>query len=408
MQRKILPIFILSFILFACGKEQENITEEPANGEPTLMWLSTAGNKIVDETSNAVILRGVNLPGLEWDKSGAGINESEVNYICQTWKVKIIRLPFNQDWILNDAGYYDLFDRVIGWIVNNGAYVLLDLQWQDTAVKIPPIPNEQAVDMWKMIANRYKNNPAVLYDIHNEAHDTSWQAWRNRASEIIEAIRSVHTKALIFVSGLDWAYDLRGWGTTPLPYAHIVYSSHPYPFKGEPWAWDKYFGDVATKLPVFIGEFGGGSQDLEWGRQLLTYMEQKDLGWTAWAWSASPFLVGNDRRTPTEFGQLVRNALLQDSDENPQYLKISDIQVLYIAQDRATVNWKTNVEADSKVRYGFTAAYGDSVYAPVMLTSHTIKLTGLLPSTTYHFQVVSQDNLGVRGISSDSTFVTAP
>ncbi len=400
-------LFFLSVFLF-CDQGQKDTSTHPQGETPTMVWLHTVGNKIVDEKDNQVILHGVNLPGMEWDKTGAGINEAEIDYICQVWKARIIRLPFNQEWILTDQAYNMLFDKIIGWIIKNGAYVLLDLQWQDTSVKIPPIPNEQAITMWKLIAERYKNNPAVLYDIHNEAHDTSWEAWRRRASEIIEGIRSVHPRALIFVSGLDWAYDLRGWGVQPLPYENIVYSSHPYPFKAEPWAWDKYFGNVANSLPVFIGEFGGEAKDLEWGRQLLRYMEQKRLGWTAWSWSASPFLVGNDRRTPTEFGQLVYNTLIRFSNQEPSYLVISDVKVLYIAQDRATISWLTSIESDSKVRYGLSTAYSDSAYAPVMLKSHSLKLAGLQSATTYHFQVISQDLLGARAASRDSTFTTLP
>lgn len=408
MRLPLIVSLIFLGIFLSCDSAQKDITSQPPQNAPLFLWLRTAGNKIVDENDNSVILRGVNLPGMEWDKTGAGINESEINYICQVWKARIIRLPFNQEWILTDNAYNALFDKIIGWIVKNGAYVLLDLQWQDTSVKIPPIPNEQSISMWKILAERYKNNPAVLYDIHNEAHDTSWEAWRKRASEIIEGIRSVHPKALIFVSGLDWAYDLRGWGLQPLPYENIVYSSHPYPFKGEPWAWDKYFGDVSDKLPVFIGEFGGEAKDLEWGRQLLSYLDRKALGWTAWAWSASPFLVGSDRRTPTEFGQLVYNALIHYSQLEPDSIIISNIQVLYISQDRATITWQTNIDSDSKVRYGLSAVYTDSVYAPVLLKTHTIKLSGLRPATNYHFQVVSQDRHGTSAMSNDSTFTTLP
>ena len=145
----------------------------------------------------------------------------------------------------------------------------------------------------------------------NDRPLTTWSAWRGRASGIIEAIQEVHPKALIFVSGLDWAYDLRGWGNDPLPFTNIVYSTHPYPFKGEPWAWDKYFGDFVDKFPLFAGEFGGEENDLDWGTQLLAYFEKKEMGWTAWSWVDQPRLTENDQRTPTAFGNLVRTALLK-------------------------------------------------------------------------------------------------
>jgi hypothetical protein len=156
-----------------------------------------------------------------------------------------------------------------------------------------------------------------------------------------------------------------------------------------------------------VGEFGGEEKDLVWGSRLLDYLARKGLGWMGWSWSDWPYLTENDRRTPTAFGMLVKNALWRHAGLSPQTLTISDVQVLYITSDRATVNWKSNLPSDSKVRYGLSVAYTDSAYAPVLLTSHTIKLTGLRPSTTYHFQAVSRDVLGNVAASADSTFTTA-
>lgn len=304
---------IVIMLILAClqGCVNEKAASVPG---PALSWLHTEGNQIVDESVVAQVLRGVNRSGLEYNKKGNKISLNEVIYIIKEWKAQIIRLPFNQDWYTNDVRYRKFMDKVIGWIAGQGAYVMLDLQWQDTIAKITPIPNKAAIDMWKDVALTYKDNPAVLYDLHNEVHDTTWAAWRERASQIIEAIQSVHPKALIFVSGLDWAYDLRGWEEQPLPYNNIVYSSHPYPFKGEPWAWDEYFGNLADKAPVFLGEFGGGASDLEWGEKLLAYFDAKNLGWAAWSWVDQPHLTQKDRRTPTEFGMLVKNALLKHAE----------------------------------------------------------------------------------------------
>jgi hypothetical protein len=391
--------------MIVCKSDSQSPTE-PEPVTPPLSWLYTDNNRLVNEEGEMMVLRGVNRSGLEYDKQGNGMDKEEIDYICQVWKAQIIRIPFNQEWIITDTQYDNFLDQVISWIVANNAYVLLDLQWQNTQVKIPPIPNEEAVDMWKILAERYKENPAVLYDIHNEAHNTTWAAWRARAIEIIEGIRSVHSRALIFVSGLDWAYDIRGWGQNPLPYDNIVYATHPYPFKAEPWAWDKYFGDYVDDIPIFVGEFGGWDEDLEWGTRILDYFDQKQLGWTAWSWVDQPFLTEFDRRTPTAFGNLVYNALLRHSLVDSAQLEISNIQINFVTDSKATINWETNREADSRVNYGLTVNYTDSVYAPVMLTTHTMKLTDLQSGTTYHFQIVSRDQVGWSVFSGDSTFTT--
>lgn len=308
MRKCIFPVtvLVLAILVMYTGCMKSN-----QKSNHTLPWLHTQGNRIVNADDEPVMLCGVNRSGLEYNKRGEGISLEEVTYIRNNWKAQIIRLPFNQDWITNDMSYEAYFDTVIGWVNNNDMYAMLDLQWENTKVRIPKIPNIESVDMWKMLATKYKDNPGVLYDIHNEAHDTTWDAWRERASQIIEGIQSVHPKALIFVSGLDWAYDLRGWQEQPLPYDNIVYSTHPYFFKGEPWAWDEYFGDFSETRPVFAGEFGGGKDNLEWGSKLLDYFAQKQIGWTAWSWQDQPHLTLDDRRTPTEFGELVKQALIK-------------------------------------------------------------------------------------------------
>ncbi len=404
--RKVWLFFLTAMVMLMAGCKENGTEPAPTDEVETLSWLHTLGNQIVDEQGNAMILRGVNRSGLEYDKTGAGISRAEIDFICTDWKAQIIRIPFNQDWINHDPDYVDFLDEIIGWIIGNGAYVLLDLQWQDAETRIPPIPNEQAVEMWQFLAGKYQDHPGVLYDIHNEAHDVSWDAWRNRASEIIEGIRAVHEKSLIFVSGLDWAYDLRGWGANPLPYDNIVYSTHPYPFKWEPWAWDKYFGNYTDDFPVFAGEFGGGESDMEWGRQLLSYFDLKRMGWTAWSWSNEPYLTESDRRTPTSFGNLVRSALIRHAVADTALFTLSNVQVQFLGTDRATVTWITSAESDSRVRYGLTTAYSDSVYAPVLLSSHSMKLTGLSPSTVYHFSVESTDFYSNTVTSRDSTFQT--
>ena len=56
----------------------------------------------------------------------------------------------------------------------------------------------------------------------------------------------------------------------------------------------------------------------------------------------------------------------------------------------ATITWTTNPGADSLVNYGTSSSYtASSTYNGTYVTSHSVSLTGLTASTTYHFQVVS-------------------
>ena len=310
---------------------------ELSNGLPPLR---TSGNRIVNAaTGAAVLLRGLNRSGLEYagpDEqgflSGASISRTEIEVIAREWRCNIIRLPFNQDFVLRHSGeeYQKALDQVIYWASLFGAYTLLDLQWLDAdriyggdRNFVAPLPNQSSIALWTTLARRYKDEPAVLYDLFTEPHDrlnddpfplnkedgttypasqrtvtmAEWQPW---ARTLTGAIRAENPDALVFIAGTNWAYDLRGM---PMDLPNVVYATHVYAEKGNDWP--AAFGDLSATVPVFVGEFGG--TDLDFGRRLMKYMQDLGIGWAAWSWFNEPFLVSRYAVTP--FGDLVRRQL---------------------------------------------------------------------------------------------------
>jgi len=211
---------------------------------------------------------------------------------------------------------------------------LLDLQWLDAQRIyggdrnfVAPLPNLESVTLWTTLADRYKDEPAVLYDIFTEPHDrlpddpyplnkedgttypsrqfavtmAMWQPW---ARQLASAIRTQNARSLIFIPGVDWAYDLGGM---PMDLSNAVYSTHVYSNKGTDWA--DAFGTLAETVPVFVGEVGGEDNpgDLDFVSKLAAYLEQRGIGWAAWSWFNDPLLV--KRYAPTKFGALVRQQL---------------------------------------------------------------------------------------------------
>jgi endoglucanase len=313
-----------------------------------LARLATAGNRIVDTSTGApVLLRGMNRSGLEYagpDEqgflSGAAISRSEIRHIVQDWGCKVIRLPFNQDFVLRGRGgcsgeeYQGALDQVIYWASLFGAYTLLDLQWLDAdriyggdRNFVAPLPNMQSIELWALLARRYSDEPAVLYDIFTEPHDrlnddpyplnreegttypasrrlvtmAEWQPW---ARKLTSAIRSESPDSVVFISGINWGYDLRGM---PMDLANAVYSSHVYSDKG--MNWPDAFGNLSQTVPVFVGEFGADDTPagLDFIRRLGEYVRQLGIGWAAWSWYDKPFLI--NRYAATQFGDIVRQQL---------------------------------------------------------------------------------------------------
>jgi endoglucanase len=347
----------------------------PADLSFGLAPLTAVGARIVSTTTGEPVrLCGVNRSGLEYAEPDAsrdflaavGITEDEIATIARDWGARIIRLPFNQDFVLHGrrgrtaADYLDALDRVVAWAARHGCYTLLDLQWLDadrvfgmnadyTWNRVPPLPDARTADAWATLASRYRDEPAVLFDLFNEPHDplpddsavldgvspegvvhpldhrrvrmTEWQPW---ARHLIATIRAEHPASLIFVSGIRWAYDLRGMplasASDATPVENVVYSTHVYPWcRTGPLSWGSYeqdwhraFGHLAGRVPLFVGEWGGTADHVEWGTRLMRYLDTHRIGWTAWSWADWPHLVVDCRAcdyAPTSFGALVHAAL---------------------------------------------------------------------------------------------------
>ena len=86
---------------------------------------------------------------------------------------------------------------------------------------------------------------------------------------------------------------------------------------------------------------------------------------------------------------------------------ISGVAASGITSSEATIVWTTNEPADSRVNYGLTTAYGtNTTLDGTLVLSHSQTLTGLAPSTLYHYRVRSRDAASLLTISTDFTFTT--
>ncbi|MGH9628416.1 MAG: fibronectin type III domain-containing protein [Bryobacteraceae bacterium] len=76
-----------------------------------------------------------------------------------------------------------------------------------------------------------------------------------------------------------------------------------------------------------------------------------------------------------------------------------------ITSTSARITWITNVSATTVIRFGLTRTYDAVTSGPSNVTTHSWYLSGLAPSTTYHFQVCSTS--GTEACSADKTLTTA-
>jgi len=85
---------------------------------------------------------------------------------------------------------------------------------------------------------------------------------------------------------------------------------------------------------------------------------------------------------------------------------ISNIQIVDVGSNTATITWITNESANSFVQYGIDENYGSTQGEYGTRTSHSVTLNGLLSDITYHFKIRSTNSSDLEGVSEDDTFTT--
>jgi len=82
--------------------------------------------------------------------------------------------------------------------------------------------------------------------------------------------------------------------------------------------------------------------------------------------------------------------------------------VVDITATTARVTWATDEISSSGVRYGrYYAFVGQEIEDSVLVTNHSVTLSGLNPSQTYHYVVFSRDASGNTIFSTETVFTTA-
>jgi hypothetical protein len=333
--------------------------------------LHVVGNRILDASGHAVRLCGVNTACMEWSSDGEGHVLETVRVAIKDWHVNIIRLPLSQDrWFgqthpvsfagqtipgQTDKGvaYRALVRQVVDYCASHGCYILLDLHWNDCGVWGENIgqhvmPDRNSVTFWKSCAREYRNEPAVLFDLYNEPHNTTWDIWL-RGGEIkettgpgarqgrfvpvtyqtpgmqamLDAVRGTGARNVVVCGGLDWAYDLSGflsgYALKDPDGQGVIYACHAYNNKGQTIdTWLSHLDAALPHFPVIMSEFGGqnvgptAGQPNAWVDRVLKEMDKRRCHYIAWDLhpAAGPTLVSDWKYTPTpSFGVLVKASL---------------------------------------------------------------------------------------------------
>jgi endoglucanase len=345
------------------------VAPEPPNQAKWPPELRVAGNKVLDKDGKEVWLQGVNVDSLQWNARGERVMRSAL-VAMQDWKANVLRLPiqdkfwFGKDPSQKDAGkaYRELVENIVNLAANRGAYVMLDLHRFRA-------PKQEHVDFWKDVATKYKNHPAVVFELFNEPHGTSWEVWRDGGfvedskaladedafltpaekalnkkgfhsvgmQALIDTVRGVGAKNIVIAGGLDWAYDLsgvaNGFALAEKGGNGLMFAAHIYAQKTN---WLGKVMIVADKYPIIVSECGANTkkftfmpaeaqEDAEtWVPRFLGFIQKNQLHWTAFSMhpGSAPMLISDWKFTPTpEWGAHAKRALAGEKFPAPEKLR---------------------------------------------------------------------------------------
>ena len=327
--------------------------EEPNKAKWPPM-LKVVGNRLQDPSGKEVWLQGVNAGGLETLPHDKQVIKSVVVAI-DDWKSNCVRLPMKEEFwygkspYQKDGGqsYREMIDQIVTLAANRGAYLVLDLHRFRA-------PKPEHAEFWKDAATRYKDHPAVLFDLFNEPHGISWEVWRNGGfvgtkegndesaflsdeekkknqgfesvgmQGLVDAVRSTGAKNIVIAGGVFWCNDLtgivNGYALDDKTGNGIMYSWHTYHWHP---GWARVI-PVAEKHPIFLGEVGADTQKMgfipdadqedpyTFVPDMLGFIQKYRINWTGWCLhpKATPRLLLDWNYTPTPFwGQFAKDAL---------------------------------------------------------------------------------------------------
>lgn len=343
-------------------------TTPPAGGAAPQLHVS--GNKLVTAAGTTYRLLGVNRSSGEfacvqgkgmWDGSPA--DQSGIDAM-KAWNIHVVRIPLNEDCWLglsgspSGAAYQGEVKTYVDALVANGITPIIDLHWTHgqytgnvsacsdvNATCQKPMPDMQySPQFWTGVANLFKANKAVIFDLFNEPWPDAPDNWANPTAEwtclrdggtctgityevagmqdLVDAVRATGATNVVMTAGLTWTNDLSQWlAYKPKdPTGNLMASWHSYNFNGcvDTACWDRTIGATAAQVPVVAGEIGQNTCAHDYIDQVMNWADANGVGYLAWTWnpwgvcnSSGNDLIEDWNGTPTEtFGSGFKAHLL--------------------------------------------------------------------------------------------------
>jgi hypothetical protein len=304
-----------------------------------------SGNRLLTASGARYRMLGVNRASAEfacvqgkgmWDSPTP--DQASVDAM-KAWNIHAVRIPLNEDCWLGTFGtpsgttYQQAVKDYVSLLVANGINPIVEMHWNHgvyagnasacadaNATCQKPMPDAQyAPTFWTQVANAFKGNNAVVFDLFNEPYPdaannfsnatAAWTCLRDGGTctgityqvagmqSLVNAVRATGATNVIMVAGLTWTNDLTQWLTfRPTdPTGNLMASWHTYNFNAcvTTSCWDSQIGTVAAQVPVTAGEIGQNTCAHDYIDQVMAWADAHGVGYLAWTWNPWGCSQGN-------------------------------------------------------------------------------------------------------------------
>ncbi len=282
---------------------------------------------------SVLTLRGINLCGAEFGENYLpGIygrhyiypTASSIEYFLARG-LQTIRLPFRWERLQPELGQeftateLKRLQDTVNYIVAAGGRVIIDphnfARYNDDLVGSDKVSTEHFADLWRRLAELFKNQDRVIFGLVNEPHDILVTSWLEAANAAIAAIRATGAQNLVLVPGANWSGAFSwpndwGYGSNARvmlgvidPAKNFAFEVHLYFDRDNSGSTDSVISETIGRerlvgfaewcrghnFRAFLGEVGAPESPagLVALRNTLLFLETEAqdvfLGWTYWA-----------------------------------------------------------------------------------------------------------------------------
>lgn len=278
------------FIFFCIFFPLYIASAEPIHAD-AVEFLTVQGAHLKTVSGQNIQLKGVSTHGLSWFPQyvNKAAFQSLKSWGCNTVRLALYPHEYNGYCTGGDqANLNAIIHRGITYAKELDMYVIID--WHVLNEHSPKRYKAQAKAFFQSLANKYKDCPNVIFEICNEPNGkTSWNSIKKYAVDIIGAIRSQGSQAVVIVGTPTWSQDVDIAAGHPITeYDNIVYALHFYANTHTDWLRTRAEAAINSGLPLFVSEFGicdasgNGTVNTSQANRWIRLLDKHNISYILW------------------------------------------------------------------------------------------------------------------------------